>query len=161
MLKTRFTELVGCSIPLQQAGMGGVAQRDLAAAVTAAGGLGMLAGVRLPAPFLTELLDGLKQQQIGPFGVNFLMPFLDRACVEAASARANLVEFFYGEPDPNLIYRVHDGGALAAWQVGSVDEAKQAADAGCDLIVAQGVEAGGHVRGRIGLLPLLDGVLNA
>src|SRR5204863_9454556 len=47
-----------------------------------------------------------------------------------------------------------------AWQVGSVDEARAAVDAGCDFIVAQGVEAGGHVRGQIGLLPLLDRVLD-
>jgi nitronate monooxygenase len=55
--------------------------------------------------------------------------------------------------------RVHRGGALAAWQVGSADEAEAATDAGCDFIVAQGVEAGGHVRGELGLLVLLDQVL--
>src|SRR5207248_5682729 len=54
---------------------------------------------------------------------------------------------------------VHAGKALAAWQVGSLEEAQAAVDAGCDFIVAQGVEAGGHVRGRISLLPLLDEVL--
>jgi nitronate monooxygenase len=56
---------------------------------------------------------------------------------------------------------VHAGGALACWQVGSRDEALAAARAGCDLIVAQGVEAGGHIRGRIGLFPLLAEVLDA
>jgi NAD(P)H-dependent flavin oxidoreductase YrpB (nitropropane dioxygenase family) len=56
---------------------------------------------------------------------------------------------------------VHGGGALASWQVGSRDEAIAAERAGCDLVVAQGVEAGGHVRGRIGLLPLLAQVLEA
>lgn len=161
MLSTRFTQLVGCALPLQQAGMGGVAQRDLAAAVAEAGGLGMLAGVRLPAAFLAEVLDQLPQQTTGKIGVNFLMPFMDRACVEIAASRARLVEFFYGDPDAALVRLVHDGGALAAWQIGSVEEARQAADAGCDLIVAQGIEAGGHVRGRIGLLPLLVGVLEA
>lgn len=55
----------------------------------------------------------------------------------------------------------HAAGALAVWQVGSGNEAAAAADAGCDLVVAQGVEAGGHVRGTIGLLPLLDSVLSA
>jgi nitronate monooxygenase len=70
-----------------------------------------------------------------------------------------VVEFFYGDPDPAHVRTVHAGKALAAWQVGSRDEAQAAVDAGCDFIVAQGVEAGGHVRGCIGLLPLLDEVL--
>jgi nitronate monooxygenase len=71
------------------------------------------------------------------------------------------VEFFYADPDSGLVARVHAGGALAAWQVGSLTEAQQAADAGCDFIVAQGTEAGGHVRGEVSLLPLLDLVLDA
>jgi NAD(P)H-dependent flavin oxidoreductase YrpB (nitropropane dioxygenase family) len=159
MLTTPFTTLVGCSVPVQQAGMGGVATPELAAAVANAGGLGMLGGVRLSAPFLTSALDQLRQQTRGCFGVNFLIPFLDRDCLEIAATRARVVEFFFGDPDAALVRTVHAGRALAAWQVGSVDEARAAVDAGCDFIVAQGVEAGGHVRGRIGLLPLLDEVL--
>jgi NAD(P)H-dependent flavin oxidoreductase YrpB (nitropropane dioxygenase family) len=54
---------------------------------------------------------------------------------------------------------VHEAGALAQWQVGSAEEARAAEAAGCDLIVAQGIEAGGHVRGKIGLFALLDEVL--
>jgi NAD(P)H-dependent flavin oxidoreductase YrpB (nitropropane dioxygenase family) len=94
-------------------------------------------------------------------GFNVLMPFLDPAVVEAAASRVRVVEFFYGDPAPTWVGRVHDGGALAAWQVGSVAEAKAAVDAGCDFIIAQGAEAGGHVRGQVSLLPLLDGVLAA
>jgi NAD(P)H-dependent flavin oxidoreductase YrpB (nitropropane dioxygenase family) len=161
VLSTRFTALVGCAVPIQQAGMGGVAGPRLAAAVAAAGALGMVGSARIPAPALTQLLDGLRQTAPGAVGVNVLMPFLDRACVEIAASRARVVEFFYDAPDPALIRMVHTGGALAAWQVGSEDEARAAADAGADLIVAQGMEAGGHVRGTIGLLPLLDRVLGA
>src|SRR5207247_10757963 len=95
----------------------------------------------------------------GPFCVHFLIPFLERECLEVAAARGRVVEFFYGDPDRDLVQTVHAGKALAAWQVGSVDEARAAVDVGCDFIVAQGVEAGGHVRGRIGLLPLLEQVL--
>jgi nitronate monooxygenase len=72
-----------------------------------------------------------------------------------------VVEFFYGEPDAALVDAVHAGGALAFWQVGSVEEAVAAARAGCDAVVAQGTEAGGHVRGTTGLLPLLAAVLDA
>jgi NAD(P)H-dependent flavin oxidoreductase YrpB (nitropropane dioxygenase family) len=94
-------------------------------------------------------------------GVNFLVPFVDRECVAVAAARLRVVEFFFGEPDAALVEQAHGGGALAAWQIGSVEEARAAAGAGCDFIVAQGTEAGGHVRGRIGLFPLLDAVLHA
>jgi nitronate monooxygenase len=89
------------------------------------------------------------------------VPFLDRECVEVAAARVRVVEFFYGAPDAELVGRVHAGGALAAWQVGSREEAVAAEGAGCDFVVAQGVEAGGHVRGRTGLLPLLAQVLES
>src|SRR5712692_6075491 len=70
MLTTRFTELVGCSVPIQQAGMGGVATPPLAAAVTNAGGLGTVAGVGMPAAALAAMLDALRAQAQGPFGVN-------------------------------------------------------------------------------------------
>jgi nitronate monooxygenase len=161
MLETRFTELLGCSVPIQQAAMGGVATPELARAVAEAGGLGMVAGVMVPPAVLEPMLDGLRSQTSRPYGVNFLMPFLDREAVTIAASRARVVEFFYGDPDPSLVELVHRGGALACWQVGSLEEAIAAAAAGCDLIVAQGTEAGGHVRGTVSLLPLLDEVLGA
>jgi nitronate monooxygenase len=161
VLRTRFTDLVGCSLPLQLAGMGGgVGAPELATAVARAGGLGMIG----PGPSSGELrviLDGLQEDPPGVIGVNFLMPFLEVAAVEVAASRARVVEFFYGDPDAQLVKAVHEGGALASWQVGSVAEARAAVQAGCDLVVAQGTEAGGHVRGRLGLLPLLEEVLDA
>lgn len=156
---TRFTELVGTDLPLQLAGMGAVAGPELCAAVSAAGGLGMVALPTVPAPVLEEILSGLRGSCEGPFGVNFLMPFLDLAAVDVAAGLAPLVEFFYGDPDPTLVGRARP--ALVAWQVGSVDEARAAAGAGADLVVAQGTEAGGHVRGSSPLRPLLDEVLGA
>lgn len=161
MLSTAFTDLVGCRVPIQQAGMGGVATPELAAAVANAGGLGMVSMVMQPADEVAAALDALGDQTSGTVGINFLMPFLDPGVVEVAASRVRVVEFFYADPDPALIRRVHDGGALAAWQVGSLTEARAAADAGCDFIVAQGTEAGGHVRGQLSLLPLLDAVLDA
>jgi NAD(P)H-dependent flavin oxidoreductase YrpB (nitropropane dioxygenase family) len=161
MLSTAFTDLVGCRVPIQQAGMGGVATPELAAAVADAGALGMVNMVMVPADDARVALDALIKQTTGPVGMNFLMPFLDPAAVEVAASRVRVVEFFYGEPDATLVRRVHDGGALAAWQVGSLVEALAAAEAGCDFIVAQGTAAGGHVRGEVSLLPLLDAVLDA
>src|SRR3954452_6709625 len=158
MIQTRFTALVGCAVPLQQAGMGN-ARRELAAAVAGAGALGMLGGVMQPAELLAAEVEATIDDSGGPIGGNFLMPFLDREAVEAVAPRARVVEFFYGDPDPDLVKTVRAAGALTAWQVGTADEARAAADAGCDFVIAQGVEAGGHVRGTTGLLPLLDAVL--
>jgi NAD(P)H-dependent flavin oxidoreductase YrpB (nitropropane dioxygenase family) len=159
--ETSFTRLVGCKLPLQQAGMGGAATPQLVAAVAEAGALGMLGLAGAPAPAVIAGLESVASLTKGSFGVNFLMPFVDREGVAAAAGRARLVEFFYGDPDVTLVKLVHDGGSLAAWQIGSADEARAAADVGCDLVVAQGVEAGGHVRGEVGLLSLLELVLDA
>ena len=141
--------------------MGGIATPPLALAVAEAGALGMLGAAMVPAPVLAEQLDRLGARTQGAFGVSFLMPFLDRDAVAVASTRTRVVEFFYAEPDATLVDMVHTRGALACWQVGSVEEAVAATRAGCDFVIAQGTEAGGHVRGRVGLLPLLSAVLDA
>jgi nitronate monooxygenase len=154
-IATPFTEMFHCRHPLQQAGMGGFATPDLAVAVALAGGLGMLSGT-IGATALGSQLNAVPPGVA--VGVNFLVPFLDRRALEDAAARSPLVECFWGEPDPDLVRVVHEGGARAGWQVGSAEEARAARDAGCDLIVAQGIEAGGHVRGTVGLLALLDEV---
>jgi NAD(P)H-dependent flavin oxidoreductase YrpB (nitropropane dioxygenase family) len=172
MLATRFTALLGCEVPVQQAGMGSLAPPELAAAVSNAGGLGMLGTARagLVPETLAVLLDRTRALTARPFGVNFLVSPthlqglhgrvpLDLRCITLAARAARLVEFFYGEPDRRLVAMVQAEGALACWQVGSRREAAAAAAAGCDLIVLQGIEAGGHVRGRIGLLALLGEVL--
>ena len=156
MLSTAFTELVGCQVPIQLAGMPQICVPPLAAAVADAGGLGMIT----PTDHTIEVLEQLAKDTSGKFGINFLIPFLDLEAVEAASSRARVVDFHFGEPDAGLVALVHQGGALAGWQVGSADEARAAVDAGCDFVIAQGVEAGGHVRGELPLLVLLDQVLD-
>src|SRR5919112_409052 len=155
MLTTRFTELVGCEVPIQQAGMGAVSPPELVAAVSNAGGLGMLGragwGGRKLAN-LNRLIDQVEALTGRPFGVNFIvapehMDDTDPSCFALAARRARVVEFFWAWPDPALIATVHEQGALVSWQVGSREEAVAAAEAGADLIVAQSVEAGGHGRG--------------
>lgn len=160
MIATRFTELVGCTAPIQLAGMGSVATPELAAAVTNAGGLGMMGVPMLPAAVVAGMLDRLEKLARGPIGITFLMPFLDLEALDVGAPRVRVVEFFYGEPDAALVDRVHRGGALASWQIGSLEEAIAAERAGCDLIVAQGDGAGGHVRGTISVFPLLSQVLD-
>src|SRR5262249_46638096 len=76
VLTTRFTELVGCCVPLQQAGMG-TSDPELAVAVARAGGLGMVSGVLLPPARLAETLDAISIPTGGSIGANFLIPFLE------------------------------------------------------------------------------------
>jgi NAD(P)H-dependent flavin oxidoreductase YrpB (nitropropane dioxygenase family) len=138
-------------LPFQLAVLGGVGTTDLAAAVAMGGGLGMVPYGVEPPP-----------AELGPSGIGFLIPY--RPPVEVISRVAStvgIVEFFEGEPDESLIGAGHAGNALVAWQVGSVDEGRAAEAAGCDLVVAQGVEAGGHVRGTIPLDELLPSMLGA
>src|SRR5579859_6206613 len=153
MLTTRFTELVGCSVPIQEAPV--ASWPRLAAAVASAGGLGMVSVSGCTPVQIVTLLDQVREQTSGVFGANFLPfdePELALECIATAAARAKVVDFFYIDPDPAFVDVVHSAGALAGWQVGSREEALAAVDAGCDFIIAQGIEAGGHVRGRIGLL---------
>ena len=119
----------------------------------------MLSGTALPPDELDRQLSSAVAAAAGGggvVGVGFLMPFLDVTPFEAAAGAAPLVECFYGDPDADLARRAHDAGALLSWQVGSLDEALRAVDAGCDLVVLQGTEAGGHVRGASGLVDLVS-----
>ena len=174
MITTRFTELVGCTVPIQQAGMGAASPPALAAAVSEAGGLGMLGTARggLTAITLADLLEQVRSLTDRPFGVNFIVaptflngtstrPPLDLKCIEIAARAAKVVEFFYGEPERRFVEMAHAGGALACWQVGSREEAIAAARAGCDFVIAQGAEAGGHVRGTSPTMTLLGEVISA
>jgi NAD(P)H-dependent flavin oxidoreductase YrpB (nitropropane dioxygenase family) len=161
VITTSFTNLVGASAPIQLASMPGISTPELVAAVADAGGLGMLGAPLMSAAVLEGVLEQLSERTKGVFGVNFLIPFLDPACLSVAARRARVVEFFYGEPDADLVERARAFGALVSWQVGSLAEAVAAERAGCDFIVVQGTEAGGHVRGETSLLPLLSQVLDA
>jgi nitronate monooxygenase len=158
---TAFCDLVGCRLPIQSAPMAGVVRdAELPGAVAAAGGHGMFPAAFLQAPYLERVIDDLNART-GAFGVNFVGVFLDRDCLELAADKAPLVDVFLGEPDAGIVDCIHAGGALASWQVADGEQARAAEAAGCDLIVAQGVEAGGHPGGELGLLPLLDEVLDA
>src|SRR5207302_1270230 len=140
-------DLRSLEVPVVQAGMGGVARHELAAAVSDAGGLGTIAGVG--ASIETEIAAARRLTD-RPVAVNLLLPFLRPGDVEAAAA-ADAIVTFWGTPR-----RL----AATTWihQCGSVAEAKEAAAAGADAVIAQGVEAGGHVRGATPLLELLERV---
>ena len=158
---TPFTRLVGCDVPIQLAPIGAAGQVPrLSLAVARAGGHAMYPGVLLSAADLAADIDALRAETAS-FGVNFIAPMVDRECLELAAHRAPMVDFFYGDPTPELVDVVHAGRALASWQVGSLDEALAAVECGCDILVAQGIEAGGRIRGQLELARLLDAVVAA
>jgi nitronate monooxygenase len=141
--------------------MGGISSPDLAVAVADAGGLGTVSALGVPAAALVHRLADMRRRTSGVLSANVLLADTDEDLVVAAAEEVRVVDFFWFDPSPRLVELVHRAGALVCWQVGSVDEARAAADAGCDLIAAQGREAGGHVRGNRPLLALLDEVLDA
>jgi nitronate monooxygenase len=155
-----FCGLVGCRLPIQSAPMVGVVRdAELPAAVAAAGGHGVFPAAFLQAPYLERVIDDLSARTAA-YGINFVGVFLDRECLELAADKAPLVDVFIAEPDAEIVEVIHAGGALASWQVASAEQARAAEGVGCDVVVVQGVEAGGHPTGELGLLPLLDEILD-
>ena len=150
----RFTDLVGSKWPLQQAGMSGTATSTLAAAVANAGGLGMIGIGRQQFAVIERYLDEVASLTDAPVGCTCIAHFVLPEVEELVASRSPIMEFFYEWPDPR---HVRDN-VICGWQVGSVDEAKAAVDAGCQYVIAQGMEAGGHVHGHVPLAELLPAV---
>ncbi|MBI1815048.1 MAG: nitronate monooxygenase [Deltaproteobacteria bacterium] len=148
-METTFTKIFGLRHPIMQSQMGGVSSPELVAAVSNAGGMGMLAAGGVPPELLRAQIEQVRALTDKPFGVNLLLPVLQpgqaEVCIEA---RVPLLSLFWGDPAP-YVESAHRAGMKVIVQVGSVREAQAAVDAGADLIEAQGVEAGGHVRGGI------------
>ncbi|MFA9444875.1 NAD(P)H-dependent flavin oxidoreductase [Egicoccus sp. AB-alg6-2] len=155
---TPFCTRLDLAHPIVQAPMAGVAHGDLAAAVSAAGGLGML-GVRGDASTDWVAEQAAIAARGGRFGVGLLLWSLGDGALlgHVLEHGPALVSLSFGDPAP-YVSRVHDAGALVASQVQTVAAARQALDAGVDVLVAQGTEAGGHT-GSIATLPLLQQVL--
>ncbi|MDX6411027.1 MAG: nitronate monooxygenase [Gaiellaceae bacterium] len=141
---TSFTALVGCKLPVQLAGLGAFGV-GAAPAVTRAGGLGTVVATRFDAHQCDETFGALPQ----PVVANFTRPQDgNKEAIAAAARHARVIEFFWAEPRHDFVRIAHEAGALATWQCGSIPEARSAIEAGCDYVTLQGVEAGGHVRGK-------------
>jgi NAD(P)H-dependent flavin oxidoreductase YrpB (nitropropane dioxygenase family) len=151
-----LTDLLRCEVPIQLAPMGGVSVSPaLPIAVARAGGHAMYPGLIHTAESLAPLLDALEP----PFGVNFIVPMMDRGALELACERAPYVDFFLAEPDATLVELV-DG--VCGWQVETADEARAAEAAGCDVVIVKGLESGGRKRVEgPALAPLLEATLDA
>jgi nitronate monooxygenase len=152
---------LGIRVPLMQAPLGRGAGAPLAAAVSAAGGLGTLGASWTEPDALREQVRAIARATDAPFCVNLVLDFDQEERLEIAlEERAPWISFSWGVR-PGLIARAHAGGARVMVQVASADAAREAASADADALIVQGVEAGGHVESVVGLLPLMVEVANA
>lgn len=160
-LLTPLAALLGIHLPVIQAPIGSFSCPGLAAAVSEAGGLGMLALSWDSVAGCQEKIAMTQALTEAPFGINLVLEWdqTDRlnACLDAG---VKIISFFWGDAS-QYIQRSHQAGAKTMVIVGSSKEARRAADCGADVIVCQGFEAGGHVRGVAGSIALIPAVVDA
>ncbi|MFJ9033708.1 NAD(P)H-dependent flavin oxidoreductase [Streptomyces sp. NPDC102274] len=162
MLHTRFTEMFGTTYPVMAAPMSLHSGGTLAAAVSAAGGLGSFGGSHpwKGPDWIRAEIATIRATTERPFGVGFVTPFLpfSEPLFDAAlEERPEIIALSFANPQPWLA-RAKDAGARVMCQVQNYDDAETAVAAGTDVLVAQGTEAGGHT-GTLGLLPFLAGIV--
>ena len=149
MIHTPVCDLLGITHPIVLGGMATGTSVPLVAAVSNTGGLGILGVTGQSATEIGERIAAIRAATAQPFGVNFLLFLTNEANFAAAlEARPPVVSFAWARPDQDLhhyVQLVHDAGLLAMYMAGEVPEAIRAAEAGADVIVAQGTEGGGHV----------------
>src|SRR5439155_5800184 len=164
MLATRFTELTHVDHPIVLGGMGTGTSPDLVAAVSAAGGLGILGASGLPPAPIPAAAADIRARTDRPFGINFLLAFSAEEQVAAAlAARPAVMSFAWPTLEQELagyFARARDAGALVLHMVSTAADAMHAAEVGADVVVAQGTEGGGHV-GQMGTMVLVRQVARA
>jgi nitronate monooxygenase len=161
MITTRFTEMFGVAHPIMGAPMAMHSGGTLAAAVSAAGGMGAFGGIHVSEPpeWVTAQAALVRQTTAGPFAIGFITPFLaftEPYFQAALDARPAAVAFSFSDPG-DWSRRARDAGCRVICQVQTFADADLAVGAGADVLVAQGNEAGGHT-GAMSLLPLLAGL---
>jgi nitronate monooxygenase len=167
MLRTRLCDRLGIDVPVIAAPMGAaIAGPELAAAVSNAGGLGIMSFGGYPPPLLRQRIRRLRELTERPFGVNVLLSGVRLPCTQddvvavCIEERIPVLSFFWGDPSP-YVARAHAAGIAILHQVGSVAAAVDAVRSGVDVVIAQGVEAGGHVAGRVATMVLVPRVVDA
>jgi len=162
-MRKRLADLCGVDTEIYQAGMGGVAGPQLAAAVSNAGGFGHLGCIRRSAADVRSWIHETRSLTDRPFGVN-LVPMgpgpdgFESQLSVVLEEKPKVLSLFWGDLK-DAICRAKAVGITTMIQVGSVDEARKAIASGADILIAQGVESGGHVRGNLGLFPFLTALL--
>ncbi len=164
-LHTPACDLLGCEVPIALAGMGGVARSELVAAVTRAGGFGFLGMVRESPALIREEIAKVRAATDRDFGVNLIpaatKPELLEAQIAAVIAERVPIVALFWDLSADIVKRFRDAGMLVVCQIGSEREAEDAQVVGAQILIAQGVEAGGHVRGTTKLAKLLPAVIAA
>ena len=149
MITTRFTELVGVRHPVVLGGMAGATSPELVAAVSAAGGLGILGATGTPPGRIAALADEIRSLTPAPFGMNLLLFRASAELVDAVlEARPAVFSTAWPASDyplAEVFGRAHSAGCLVMHMASRLDEALAAEAAGADVVVAQGAEGGGHV----------------
>jgi enoyl-[acyl-carrier protein] reductase II len=161
-LRTPICDLFEIEHPVFLAGMGQVAYADLCAAVSNAGGYGTLGMVAGPADVVRDEMRLTRKQTDKPFGVDMLaaLPEQMNDCIDTIieeGASSFITGLGVARP---LIQKCHDAGVKVMAVVGKVSHAQRAEEAGCDAVVVQGTEAGGHT-GQIAGLALIPQVVDA
>lgn len=160
-LHTPLCDQLGLDVPIVQAPIGAVSTPELAAAVAEAGGLGMLALTWMSVDEAVRRVRRVRELTNRSFAVNLVLDFpVDDVLEACLEERVPIVSTTWGDP-ASAIARIHACGALHLHTVSTSDEARTAAAVGVDVIVAQGWEAGGHVRGTISTLVLTPAVVDA
>lgn len=160
-MQTSFTQLLDLTWPIVQAPIGSATTPALAAAVSNAGALGSLSITWRSLDETAAVLAATQRLTSRPFAVNVVLAWPQEARVALAlEAGVRIIWTFWGDPAP-YVRQAHAGGARVMHSVGSVADAQAALAAGVDVLVAQGVEAGGHVCGSLPGLALLDSLRRA
>lgn len=162
MMRTnRVVELTGIRFPVFQGGMAWVADAQLAAAVSNAGGLGIIAAANMPPELLDQELRKVRELTDGPFGLNIMLlsPTADDAIDLAASHRVPVITTGAGKPG-KVIERLKPLGAKVIPVVASAVHARRVEQQGADAVIAEGMESGGHI-GEISTFALVPQVVDS
>lgn len=148
-------------LPIFQAPIGSIASPELAAAASNAGGLGHLAYTWRTVEQLQQLFAKMTLLTERPWGANFVLDFpIEERLALALEHGVRAISFSWGDGG-RYVPQIHATGAIGIQVIGSIEEAERASHAGFDLIVAQGRDAGGHVRGDLGTMGLVPQVVDA
>jgi enoyl-[acyl-carrier protein] reductase II len=174
-LHTPLCDLLGIEFPIVQAGMGFVARAELCAAVSEAGGLGVIGAASLTPEELRSEIRKVRERTDRPFGVDILFAQSGRPSADVVTGQLTLdteaqVDVVFeervpvlasglGDPGP-VVPRAHDLGMVVLALVGNTRNARRVAASGVDVVVAQGYDGGGHT-GRVGTLSLVPAVVDA
>lgn len=164
MIHTRICDLLGIQHPIVLGGLGGATSAPLVAAVSNSGAFGTLGTTGMNGAALRSEVEAIRRATAKPFGINHLLFEVDEERFSVTiETRPAVAAFAWARPDQDLrsyFQRVHDAGSMAMYMAGEVGECSRAADAGADVIVAQGTEGGGHV-GWMAAMPLVPMVVKA